>query len=159
MALFLVLVGSVFPRNGSATLGFFLHPWLKPYLENPDPDPPKIIGSIIHTIVPYPFAAGDGAGTPRTPGVQRGTRWTRSTGLLPGCFMTVTVVYWRPAVLVGMKAAVRVYIVAVILAVAVFVNIVGVAIVGLIRVIISTDYFSRGRKWNYGMRNLKTEWV
>ena len=60
--------------------------------------------------------------------------------------MTVTVVYWRPAVLVGMKAAVRVYIVAVILAVAVFVNIVGVAIVGLIRVIISTDYFSRGRK-------------
>ena len=60
--------------------------------------------------------------------------------------MTVTVVYWRPAVLVGMKAAVRVYIVAVILAVAVFVNIVGVTIVGLIRVIISTDYFSRGRK-------------
>ena len=60
--------------------------------------------------------------------------------------MTVTVVYWRPAVLVGMKAAVRVYIVAVVLAVAVFVNIVGVAIVGLIRVIISTDYFSRGRK-------------
>ena len=60
--------------------------------------------------------------------------------------MTVTVVYWRPAVLVGMKAAVRVYIVAVILAVAVIVNIVGVAIVGLIRVIISTDYFSRGRK-------------
>ena len=60
--------------------------------------------------------------------------------------MTVTRIYWMPAVLEGIIAAVRVYIVAVVLAVAVFVNIVGVAIVGLIRVIISTDYFSRGRK-------------
>ena len=60
--------------------------------------------------------------------------------------MPVTRIYWMPAVLEGIIAAVRVYIVAVVLAVAVFVNIVGVAIVGLIRVIISTDYFSRGRK-------------